>query len=86
MNVPTLNAIQRAHGAITIEYLIISILLMLPIWYFVVGGSGNWRDSDHQPNAGNLTRTPLASEVSSQSAIRVLHDRQHSFADSINQP
>lgn len=86
MNVPTSNPVRYTRGAITIEYLIVSMLLMLPIWYFVVGGSGDWRDADHQPNPGNLTRTELAPEVYSQSAVRVLHNRQHDFADTINQP
>lgn len=74
------------RGAITIEYIIVSILVMLPIWYFVVGGSGNWLDTDRVANRGNLTRTDLAPDVYSQSAINVLHERQHDFADAINQP
>lgn len=86
MNVLPPKIFSRSCGAITIEYLIVSILVMLPIWYFVVGGSGNWLDPQKDANAGNLTRTNLAPEVYSQSAVNVLHARQHSFADAINQP
>lgn len=86
MSARPLNHPFFTRGAITIEYIIVSVLVMLPIWYFVVGGSGNWLDTDRTPNRGNLTRTDLAPEVYSQSAITVLHDRQHDFADAINQP
>ena len=74
------------RGAITIEYLIVSVLLMLPIWYFVVGGSGGWSDPDKDGNAGNLTRTNLSSEIYPYSAVKVLDQRQHDFANKINQP
>lgn len=86
MSARSLKHPSLVRGAITIEYIIVSILVMLPIWYFVVGGSGSWLDTDRAANPGNLTRTDLASEVYSQSAINVLHERQHDFADAINQP
>lgn len=74
------------NGAITIEYLIVTLLLMIPLWYAVMGGSGNWQDAaSRSPNKGNLTRTSQPSEAY-PGIIKSLNDKQSDFADAINQP
>ena len=73
-------------GSITIEYLIVTLFLMIPIWYAVIGGSGNWTDADTlTPNKGNLTKGSVPDE-GYPGLVKTLNDKQHDFADQINQP
>ena len=42
--------IRVSKGAVMAEYLLVSVLLMLVIWYAIVGGSGDWLDPDKPEN------------------------------------
>lgn len=79
------SAIQRQTGSVTIEYVIVAIFMMIPLWYAFVGGSGNWLDHDREPNNGNLAQVgPMPSE--SPFLVKTLNDRQNRFTTEIYQP
>lgn len=66
--------------------MIVTIMLMIPVWYALLGGSGTWNDLDREANHGNLTRPEDRRETPSPGLLRVIDNRQHSFIDSLNQP
>ena len=76
---------RKAIGSVMVEYLIVALLLMIPLWYALVGGSGAWNDLDRTPNHGNLTKGPLP-PTPYPGLLKVLDDRQHEFSHSLNQP
>ena len=63
---------QKIHGSIMVEYLIVASALVV-VLYVLIGNPGSWNSSD--PDA-----------VGKASLLHALDDRQHKFADSINQP
>lgn len=81
MNLPD----KKRNGSVTVEYAIVTILLMIPLWYALMGGSGVWIDTDRAPNHGNLTESP-PQEAPAPGLFKALDDRQHSFSSKLNQP
>lgn len=72
-------------GTVTVEYLIVALMLMIPLWYGLVGGSGDWSDLERADNSGNLYSAPSPSEPY-PGLVRVLEDKQHDFSDALNRP
>ena len=68
-----------------VEYTVVTMMLILLLWYVLFGGSGYWLDSDKTANQGNLSSSQSASPPP-DSVINLLNDRQHEFADDIYQP
>lgn len=67
------------------EYLLVSVLLMLVIWYAIVGGSGDWLDPDKPENHGDLSTTqPPATQY--PSVMNAIQAKQHQFTRDIYQP
>lgn len=76
---------RQAHkGSVTAEYMIVAFFLMIPIWYVFVGGSGDWSDTEREPNHGNLSVGQLPAEP--PALVRTLNERQKNFTTQINQP
>jgi len=74
-------------GSITIEYMIVMLFLMIPIWYAVIGGSGSWLNVDASAsNKGNLTKSSTVPSEGYPGLVKTLNDKEIDFADQINQP
>ena len=76
---------SRARGGVMVEYTVVTMMLILLLWYVLFGGSGYWLDPDKTANQGNLSSSQSASPPP-DSVINLLNDRQHEFADDIYQP
>ena len=79
------RAFKHTSGSITAEYAIALIMLMIPMWYVLMGGSGLWIDTNRPVNSGNLS-DPSASPAPTPGLLQVLDQRQHDFSDELNQP
>lgn len=77
---------QRQFGSITMEYVIVTLLLMLPIWYAFVGGSGSWSDTERDANTGNLTIPIDKASDHPPALVRTLNKRQKDFVHELYQP
>lgn len=73
------------NGAVTIEYMIVALLLMIPLWYGLVGGSGNWSTPNRAGNNGNLY-VPPSPTTPYPGLVNVLDNRQRSFSQALNRP
>lgn len=76
---------RKYNGSVTVEYLIVALLLMIPLWYAFVGGSGVWNDPDKVANNGNLSKGPVPAEPY-PGLLQVLDDHQHEFSQKLNEP
>lgn len=76
---------RKADGSISIEFTIVTVFLMIPIWYTFMGGSGIWNDADRDPNLGNVSVGPAPAQVT-PGLVQVLDTRQRDFAHALNQP
>ena len=76
---------QKAKGSITAEYAVVIIMLMIPLWYGLMGGSGSWFDTRRAPNHGNLTQSPPADDPA-PGLFQALDQRQQTFTRSLSQP
>lgn len=79
------SANLRQTGSVTIEYLIVAIFMMIPLWYAFVGGSGDWTDADRTANNGDLVRGGPAPS-NAPYLIKALNDRQEKFTTDLYQP
>jgi len=68
-----------------VEYTVVTMMLILLLWYVLFGGSGYWLDSDKTVNQGNLSHSQ-SDNPPPDSVINLLNDRQHEFASDIYQP
>lgn len=75
-------------GAITVEYLLVSMGLLLAVWLAVVGGPGDWRDVDRTPvsSAIPLQTTDPSDIQHSTNLLKALDDRRDDFAKKIYEP
>lgn len=84
-----MNSVFRSQkGVITIEYLLVSMGLLLAIWLAVVGGPGDWRDLDRAPvsSAIPLQETDPSDIQHSTNLLKALDDRRDDFAQKIYEP
>ena len=70
------NVMLHNKGSVTIEYVIVTLLLMIPIWYALMGGPGPWTSTSQ-------TVTP---NTSNPGVVQALGNREDNFANAINQP
>ena len=72
-------------GTVTVEYLIVALMLMIPLWYGLVGGSGDWSDPARVENSCNLYSAPSPANAY-PGLVRVLNNKQHNFSDALSRP
>lgn len=68
-----------------VEYAVVSVFLMLMIWYAIIGGSGDWLDPTRVENHGNLSKSPPSS-APPPSVVNAMKTKQNQFAHDIYQP
>ncbi len=75
-------------GSITVEYLVIAVMLMVPIWYGVIGGPGAFNDIERNAKDTALPHHHISTESNaySSSLINALDQRAKNYADQIYQP
>lgn len=78
------NVMLHNKGSVTIEYVIVTLLLMIPVWYALMGGSGPWTSTPQ--NKGNLTKPAVAPVSINPGVVQALGERENDFANAINQP
>lgn len=78
---------KKVTGSVMVEYAIVTILLMIMLWYALMGGSGSWINADRTPNHGNLTSPKPSPDTQAPPGLfQALDDRQHTFTRSLSQP
>lgn len=82
------SSIRFQKGAITVEYLLVSMALVFAVWLAVVGGPGDWRDVDRTPVSSAIPiQTTDPSDIHhSSNLLKALDDRRDEFAQKIYEP
>lgn len=94
MSIDKRNVGSKIFGQVMTEYLVVTIFLVILVWYAIVGGSvdpstkkGGWTDPELTLGTGNYyDEYHETSDLEAPGLVQAIHNKQDTFASEIYKP